>query len=133
MEQIKKEKSDFIKTKIKELREKIARSCTEFETKKFQYDDICPDPYPLKPKLNNKRIIRQQGCFLLFGINGEKTSQTNVNEKWIRKDLNNRKFIIPNTAKKHILNELKNFGISHNTLFPELESQAKEILEKYKK
>ena len=53
MEQIKKEKSDFIKTKIKELREKIARSCTEFETKKFQYDDICPDPYPLKPKLNN--------------------------------------------------------------------------------
>ena len=39
MEQIKKEKSDFIKTKIKELREKIARPCTEFETKKFQYDD----------------------------------------------------------------------------------------------
>ena len=30
MEQIKKEKSDFIKTKIKELREKIARPCTEF-------------------------------------------------------------------------------------------------------
>ena len=39
MKQIKKEKSDFIKTKIKELREKIARPCTEFETKKFQYDD----------------------------------------------------------------------------------------------
>lgn len=39
MEQIKKEKSDFIKTKIRELREKIARPCTEFETKKFQYDD----------------------------------------------------------------------------------------------
>ena len=36
MEQIKKEKSDFIKTKIKELREKIARPCTEFETKKLQ-------------------------------------------------------------------------------------------------
>lgn len=87
----------------------------------------------VKPKLNNKRIIRQQGCFLLFGINGEKTLKTNVNENWIRKDLNNRKFIIPKKRKKHILNDLKNFGISHNTLFPELESQAKEILEKYKK
>jgi len=39
MEEIKKEKSEFIKTKIKEIREKIARPCTEFETKKFKYDD----------------------------------------------------------------------------------------------
>ena len=87
----------------------------------------------VKPKLNNKRIIRQQGCFLLFGINEAKTSQANLNENWIRKDLNNRKFIIPKKRKKHILDELKNFEISHNSLFPELESQAKEILEKYKK
>ena len=39
MEEIKKEKSEFIKIKIKELREKIAKTCTEFETKKFDYDD----------------------------------------------------------------------------------------------
>lgn len=39
MEEIKKEKSEFIKTKIKEIREKIAKTCTEFETKKFDYDD----------------------------------------------------------------------------------------------
>ena len=39
MEEIKKEKSEFIKTKIKEIREKIARTCTEFATKKFDYDD----------------------------------------------------------------------------------------------
>ena len=39
MEEIKKEKSEFIKTKIKEIREKIARPCTEFETKKYKYDD----------------------------------------------------------------------------------------------
>ena len=118
-------------TEISKLLHDIRKDKPEFRpiiNKKDLERVIC-----VKPKLNNKRIIRQQGCFLLFGINGEKTSQTNVNEKWIRKDLNNRKFIIPNTAKKHILNELKNFGISHNTLFPELESQAKEILEKYKK
>jgi len=39
LEEIKKEKSEFIKTKIKELREKITKTCTEFETKKFDYDD----------------------------------------------------------------------------------------------
>ena len=39
MEEIKKEKSEFIKIKAKEIREKIARTCTEFETKKFKYDD----------------------------------------------------------------------------------------------
>ena len=33
------EKSDFIKAKIKEIREKIAKTYTEFETKKFDYDD----------------------------------------------------------------------------------------------
>ena len=37
MEQIKKEKSDFIKTKIKELREKIARP--------HSYFLLTPDPY----------------------------------------------------------------------------------------
>lgn len=87
----------------------------------------------VKPKLNNKRIIRQQGCFLLFGINEVKTSQAKLNETWIKKDQNNGKFIIPADRKKHILDELKIFGISQNSLFPELESQAKEILEKYKK
>ena len=72
MEQIKKEKSDFIKTKIKELREKIARPCTEFETKKFQYDDdICPAPYPLKPKLNNTDFPIWDGGGLDFELEDE--------------------------------------------------------------
>ena len=33
------EKSDTLKKKIKEIKEKIARPCTEFETKNFDYDD----------------------------------------------------------------------------------------------
>ena len=39
----------------------------------------------------------------------------------------------PKKSKENILSELKTFGIRQKTLFPELESQAKEILEKYKK
>ena len=33
------EKSDALKKRIKEIKEKIARPCTEFETKNFDYDD----------------------------------------------------------------------------------------------
>ena len=33
------EKSDALKKKIREIKEKIARPCTEFETKNFDYDD----------------------------------------------------------------------------------------------
>lgn len=84
----------------------------------------------VKPKLNNNRIIRQQGCFLLFGINNFKTKIATLDHKWIRKD--NDRIIIPKDSKPDILDELKVFGISEKTLFPELESQAKEILDKYK-
>ena len=118
-------------TEISKLLHDVRKDKPEFRpiiNKKDLERVIC-----VKPKLNNKRIIRQQGCFLLFGINEAKTSQAKLNEDWIKKDQNNEKFIIPASSKKHILNELKIFGISQNSLFPELESQAKEILEKYKK
>ncbi|WP_310742636.1 FRG domain-containing protein [Pasteurella multocida] len=86
----------------------------------------------VKPKMNNKRIIRQQGAFLLFGINASKKNKAKLNEDWIRKDIEGEKIIITKEHKQDILNELKIFGISKKTLFPELESQAEEILSIYK-
>lgn len=83
----------------------------------------------VRAKLNNPRILRQQGLFLLFGINGTKVNPANVPDEWLRK-VNNQKIIIKN--KKQILRELKSFGISKQTLFPELESQAQEIMAQYK-
>lgn len=84
----------------------------------------------VKPKLDNNRIIRQQGCFLLFGINNFKKEKAILNENWIRRDKD--RIIIPKERKHAILDELKTFGISEKTLFPELESQAIEILDKYR-
>ncbi|MGC6407354.1 hypothetical protein ACNO7M_01915, partial [Bisgaard Taxon 45] len=80
-------------------------------------------------KLDNSRIIRQQGCFLLFGINNKKENHAILNEKWKKNDY---KIIIPQQSKRDILNELKTFGISKKTLFPELESQSDEIKDEYK-
>lgn len=84
----------------------------------------------VKAKQNNPRIARQQGAFLLFGIDGQKIKQAKVDDDWVVSNKN--KLIIDNTAKQDILNELKSFGISHQSLFPELDSQANDIINKYK-
>ena len=66
------EKSDALKKKIKEIKEKIARPCTEFETKNFDYDDENKVSwigreyfYVKKMKLKKDlRMIREKLCIL---------------------------------------------------------------------
>ena len=84
----------------------------------------------VRAKLNNARISRQQGCFLLFGISNNKLRPASIPDGWQRKAKNGQKFIVKN--KESIMEELKSFGISKKTLFPELESQAEEIMSQYK-
>ena len=84
----------------------------------------------VRAKLNNARISRQQGCFLLFGINDSKLIPASIPDRWQRKAKNGQQFIVKN--KESIMEELKFFGISKKTLFPELESQAEEIMSQYK-
>ena len=83
----------------------------------------------VRAKLNNTRISRQQGCFLLFGINNEKRNPAEIPDDWKRLPTKGKRFIVRN--KKQIMQELKAFGISRQTLFPELESQAQEIMAQY--
>lgn len=83
----------------------------------------------VRAKLNNARISRQQGCFLLYGLDKNKLQPAKVPEDWQRK-INGKKIIVKNKAK--IMEELKSFGISTQTLFPELEKQTIEIMERYK-
>ncbi|WP_109079136.1 FRG domain-containing protein [Aggregatibacter kilianii] len=82
----------------------------------------------VKAKLNNARIVRQQGCFLLYGMNHNKLTPPSIPNEWIRKS-GKQKFIIRN--KENIIKELELFGVSTQTLFPELEKQATEIVSKY--
>jgi len=83
----------------------------------------------VRAKLNNARISRQQGCFLLFGINNEKRNPAEIPDDWKRLPTKGKRFIVRN--KKQIMQELRAFGISKQTLFPELESQAQEIMAQY--
>lgn len=84
----------------------------------------------VRAKLNNDRISRQQGCFLLFGINNKKCNPAEIPDDWKRLPTKGKRFIVRN--KRQIMQELKAFGISRQVLFPELESQAQEIMSQYK-
>ena len=55
----------------------------------------------LRPRMNNPRILRQDGFFLLFGINDEKKYCAVINKKWIKNSV-----VIPKESKKGILKEL---------------------------
>ena len=80
----------------------------------------------VKPMLDNPRIIRQDGAFLLFGVDGDKTKPAQLEESSIIERIK------VNKAKKvEILMQLKALGISQATLFPEIEQVATHIKKSY--
>lgn len=80
--------------------------------------------YFVFPPMNNERIRRQQGAFLIFPPC--KTEFWKI-KHW-KKPVT---AIIQACAKKNLLKELKNQGIYSSYLFPELDEQAKDICQLY--
>ena len=80
----------------------------------------------VRAKMNNPRILKQQGAFLLFGINNEKINPANF------MSLDMKKIIVSHERKENILYELTSYGINKSSLFPELDMQAQDIMNKYK-
>lgn len=78
----------------------------------------------VKPKLDNPRIIRQEGAFFIFGIDGNKTEPADFN-------YDHKSYLISKSDKKKILKQLDTLGINESTLFPEIEHVAKHLREKY--
>lgn len=88
--------------------------------------------FAVQAKLDNPRIIRQGGAFLLFGCKKDKSIASDVDSKWIIKP-KGEKIIIPKDSKEKLLKELDILGINSSTLFPELDDQAEFIKERYNK
>lgn len=87
----------------------------------------------INPKLNNDRIIAQQGLFLCCSNTStegllEKNSQIKKKAFSIE---SSRKIIISKEHKKSILKELEFLGIKKSVLFPELENHAEELIGKF--
>ena len=79
--------------------------------------------FSVKPKQTNRRILAQQGAFLIFGLRTRLLERNNFG-------INIRKILIPSDAKPTILQELDGININASTLFPEIESAAKYIMSK---
>jgi len=94
---------------------------------------------PIKGPLNNERIKRQQGAFIIFGLCGEHVGNPFQKTEFDLKPLLAKNFddgitrsiIIPKEVKYKLLQELETFNINHGFLFPELEHQAAYIKDKY--
>ena len=98
---------------------------------------IDPDDFnrviPVKVKMDNERIIKQNGLFLLFGINDKKEIPAKIPDDWV---LNNTfkhyDFKISNNQKDKILKDLDIMGINESTMFPELPKQTEYVKNYFK-
>ena len=72
------------------------------------------------PKLNNERIIRQQGAFFIFGMDSSKRNQAKFLDEPIR-------IRIKAECKNDILKDLQILGINESALFPEMDKVLKQI------
>ncbi|MFG0382089.1 DUF1508 domain-containing protein [Pseudomonas sp. zbq_18] len=120
-------KSPPNKKTLDNLIAEIRKEKPNFESK-IQNEDlnsvIC-----VKPMLDNPRIIKQDGAFLLFGIDTKKPCPAEIPSKYILH--NTERVIINNKDKQKILKQLELLGISNGTIFPEIENVASHIKRSY--
>lgn len=109
------------------------------------YFDSIIDPYHLakvyavRPKLDNPRIVRQQGAFLIFGIKethfvgfGDYKPIAELNRDWILRGApKDERITIDKDSKRKIIKELETLGINKSTLFPEVDKIADYVKAKY--
>jgi len=80
----------------------------------------------VKPLLNNARIIKQDGAFLLFGINQQKRKCAEIPKNYILQTIP-----IDKNSKKTIMKNLEILGISKDKIYPEMDSTASYLKEKF--
>ena len=85
----------------------------------------------VKPKLDNARVIRQDGAFFLFGISNTKSQPAAVPEKYLTNAIGGR-IMIMREKKDQIKKQLESLGITQGTIYPEIERVAEFIKDVYK-
>ena len=80
----------------------------------------------VKPRLENPRIIRQDGAFLLFGCKAVKSEPASLEDSAIVARLT-----INRDEKQNLLDQLRTLGITRATMYPEIERVAMYIKHLY--
>lgn len=107
---------------------KAAKDCREGQYKSLIA--ILQDNYFVISNMNNERLVRQSGLFLLVVKYNIILQENNVGESAIQRakssaksDFNPKAFRISSDKKEEILEELDFYNINEGSLFPELEHQ----------
>jgi hypothetical protein len=77
----------------------------------------------VKAKQNNRRILAQQGAFLLFGLTDELEDSNDF-------DITIERIPISASKKLALISDLDKISINESTLFPEIEIAAKYLMKK---
>jgi len=75
-------------------------------------------------KLDNKRIINQQGLFLLVGMDNNKTKPADVFKYLIKRNNKRIVYLIDPKSKKKILDDLDKMNINKGFIYPEIDDVA---------
>lgn len=84
----------------------------------------------VKPKLDNARVIRQDGAFIIFGIDGQKTKPASVPAGYTA-TTQSRRILIIDESKQKIRQQLESLGVTKGTIYPEIEKVAEYIKSLY--
>lgn len=84
----------------------------------------------VKPKLDNARVIKQDGAFLLFGMSGRKTEPATVPAGFLAAAAAKRLLVEP-AKKAFIRKQLESLGLTQATIFPEIDKVAEFIKRTY--
>lgn len=80
------------------------------------------------PKINNERMLLQEGCFTVYPLKKDAKDLVEINKNNFPKDiLDVEKIKIPATLKKSILHQLNYLGINHKFIFSGVEGICKKI------
>jgi len=78
----------------------------------------------VRPKQSNKRILAQNGAFIVFGMLSEIDDPTSLG-------IEIERIPVPASDKRQLIKDLDIIGINQGTMFPEIESAAKYIVGKF--
>jgi hypothetical protein len=83
-------------------------------------------------ELDNRRILNQQGLFLLAGIKNSKQEHADILQ-CLAKDANNKAMLIvvPYKCKEKILQQLENITINKAFMYPDIDNTADYLKDKY--
>lgn len=86
--------------------------------------------YIVLPQKDNSRIVKQDGAFIICGINNN--PETIINQE-LRLYINEKPIVIFIKNKKNILKDLDLLSVNKSTLFPEIDYVSEYIRNKYSK